>query len=104
MSRKQEIEKLIEKYDSLAQTNFDKYQESGESRYLSAHEKNDDLAHFLRLARDAEENHRLMIDYKCHITEWGARAQQAKEPEEMAKLLKDIAALAVLYGFIRRED
>ncbi len=45
-----ELEKKIERYEKLADKNYDIYQQTGESRYLSTYEKYNELADVYRMA------------------------------------------------------
>ena len=102
------LDELIQKYEKTAEKQFQNYQETGLRRYEKAYEDAQDLADTLRMARDAAEDHQKMLNYQSTISIWGSRAQSIKypenDPEGAEQLIKDVAAMARVYGLLKREE
>lgn len=102
MNNKETIEKLIEKNQKISDRNYMNYQQSGESRYLRAHEKAEDIIDVCRLALGASDDHQMVGALKSYISAWGSDAvsllHQGGPDSEVASLLKNIRDVALIYG------
>lgn len=102
------LDELIQKYEKTAEKQFRNYQETGLRRYEKAYEDAQDLADTLRMAKNASADHQKMLNYQSTIAIWGSRAQSIKypenDPEGAEQLIKDVAAMARVYGLLKREE
>ena len=101
---KNELEKLIAKYDQQADKAYQDYQATGLTRYDTARRKAEDLADALRMALTAEDDHNRLIALRCAVSEWAGTIQRLKSIPEKGKsvetnlLLKAILSTARMHG------
>ena len=98
MIPKKRLLELVDNYDRLYQKNFDCYQQSGESRYLTNAERYQDMAEAFQMAADAEEDYSKKAHYASMLTNFAARADVAirdNAPGEMKTILQDLVDSAV---------
>lgn len=105
---KQEIEKLVDRYDAKAEKAFRTYQETGIQRYEREQHNAEDLADALRIAMNAQEDHDKLINLRAQLVWWASEAEQLlKGPREapVESLLRDLIAFAgVTAGFKKQEE
>ncbi len=77
MLEKQDLLKLVEKYEALHIKNYDNYQQCGEPRYLRNSERYEDMAQAFRMAADAEEDYSKKVHYGTLITYFAQEAARA---------------------------
>ena len=97
MLEKKELLKLADKYEALHQKNFDNFQETGDRKYLRAHERYEDMADAFRMAANAEEDYNLKTHYGCMITNFAISAAEAirtSDTEKMKAVLQDLVETA----------
>lgn len=104
--KREELEKLADRYQAKADRAFMSYQETGMARYDREHRNNEDLADALRMAaRSADDAHRL-TDLRVTLATLGAEAQKLgsiKDYPEVDKFLKKVVDSAVIRDLIRKE-
>lgn len=108
--KKEELEKLAEKYQAKADADYQNYQETGMTRYGTAYRKNEDMADAFRMAAAAADEHHSYIAMKGQMANFAWRAKMASTAEteekqdELAKaIVRDLVSYGVLQGLIRRE-
>ena len=101
---KDKLDVLIEKYQKKADEQFQNYQETGMRRYEKAYEDAQDLADTLTMARNASDDHAQLMSLRSHVVFLATKARQIENPGEAEGLLKEILAVARLYGLIQREE
>ena len=93
MLEKQDLLKLVEKYEALHIKNFDNYQQCGEQKYLRASERYEDMAQAFRMAADADDDHNKKVHYGILIGDFAKDAAEALRngnPETMKGVLRYI--------------
>ena len=102
---KQEIEKLLAKYQRQSELNFQHYQETGARRYQAAYEQAEDIVDVCRMALTAADDHEDANEYKAYICEWASEAIklmsdgiQLTGQQRVEQLLKNIAAVGRMHG------
>ena len=104
--KREELEKLADRYQAKADRAFMSYHETGIARYDREHRNNEDLADALRMAaRCADDAHRL-ADLRVTLADLGAEAKRLgsfKDYPEVDKFLKKVVESAVIRDLIRRE-
>lgn len=105
---KQDINKLIEKQQKISDRNFYNYQESGERRYLRAHERAEDLIDLAQRALKAADEHQELGSMRSYISGWSTRAisilhagNNDEKQDEINELLKEIRSIGLMYGLTR---
>ena len=97
-----ELEKLIAKYQQLADAAEQAYQETGVQRYYTTHCTNQDLADALRMALSAKEEHETLHDMKMMLSNFASRGAAATSPfrsgDEQVKLALALAREIAEYG------
>jgi hypothetical protein len=107
--KKEELEKLAEKYQAKADTDYQNYQETGMTKYGTAYRKNEDMADAFRMAANAADEHHAYIAMKAQMATFAQRAHELKYADDEHKedqtkaLLRDIVAYGVMHGFVRRD-
>ena len=104
---KTELEQLAYKYQVKADKAYRNYQETGITRYSTAHRDNEDLADALRMAADAADEHQAYFSMQAQMMNFAAKAQHllyappddAKEAET-DRLLKNLVSYGKLQGLI----
>ena len=97
MLKQKELYNLADKNEALYQKNFDKYQETGEPRYLSNANRYQDMADAFRMAANAEEDYSKKTHYASMISNFATRADVAirtNAPEKMKTILQDLVDTA----------
>lgn len=61
--------KKIESLDRIAAKAMDTYQQTGEQRYLTKSQSNEELADWLRQALNANEEHRELYDWRWIVAD-----------------------------------
>lgn len=106
---REELIKLADKYQSKADANFQRYQETGISRYGSSCRRDENIAEALRAAADAADEHQAYISMKAQMADFAWRAQTIlhaanNERETLVQsLVHDIASYGQLTNLIRRD-
>lgn len=101
--KREELEKLAEKYQQKADKAFQNYQETGMTRYDREHRTNEDLAEALRMAARAADDSSRLVDLRVTLAELGSRAATELNfgtDETRKGVLRDIAASARIRGLI----
>lgn len=94
---------------ALADKAYKNYQETGITRYSRDYRNNEDLAAALRMAANAEENHRNLVSLRVDISRVASSAADAERAAEDLKLsrmtavIKELLAVARLHGLIGDE-
>lgn len=106
MIKKEELIKLIDKYDRQAEKAYMNYQETGIPRYDRERRNAEDLADALRVALGAADEHTAYINLKGEVIRLATRADRMTQEEikaqELFSLLKDLISLAVMSCSYRR--
>lgn len=101
MIKKEELIKLIDKYDRQAEKAYMNYQETGTPRYDRERRNAEDLADALRVALSAADEHTAYISLKGDVLRLAAAAESGKAPGAVLADLVSVAALSC--GYMRRE-
>ena len=100
---KKELIALADKHQEKAEKAYKNYQETGITRYSRDYRNNEDLAAALRMAANAEENHRSLVSLRVDISRVASSAADAERAAEDLKLsrmtavIKELLAVARLY-------
>ena len=103
---KDAIEKLIDQQQRISDRNYMNYQQTGEGRYLRAHERAEDLIDIARIALNAHDDHTKMINYRCELGQLGSEACEVlhhgvqADLEGAENVLRNLRAVAVGSGII----
>lgn len=106
---REELMKLADKYQSKADADFWKYQETGISRYGSSYRRNGDIAEALMMAANAADEHHAYIFMKVQMADFAQKAQNAlhaadTEREALTRsLVHDIVSYGRLMNFIKKD-
>ena len=106
---KKELIALADKHQEKAEKAYNNYQETGITRYSRDYRNNEDLAAALRMAANAEENHRSLVSLRVDISRVASSAADAERAAEDLKLsrmtavIKELLAVARLHGLIGDE-
>jgi len=108
---KEEMEKLIEKYQKRADEAAANYQDTGYSRYYNTKNRNEDMVDSLRMAIDARDEHQELVSLRAKVAEYARKAAEAtgrftsnaERAELSMKLAKDLAEYGRLNGYIEKE-
>ena len=101
------IQKIIEQQEKISERNFRYYQESGESRYMRAHEKAEDLLDICRTALSVADIKEQNIILKANFTEVASKAISLDHDnrwldqanlDEIGHLVKDLASMGRVMG------
>ena len=101
------IQKIIEQQEKISERNFRYYQESGESRYMRAHEKAEDLLDICRTALSVADIKEQNVILKANFTEVASMAIRLDHDsrwldqanlDEIGHLVKDLAAMGRVMG------
>lgn len=105
--KKEELEKLAEKYQAKADADYQNYQETGMTRYGTAYRKNEDMADALRMAAAAADNHAALLSIRSTMSNFAWRAKMIsietddeKKSELTYTLIRDLAAYGRMMGLI----
>ena len=109
--KKEDLERMADRYQAKADRAYQNYQETGMSRYDREQRNYDDLAMALRVAASATEDHNRLISMRCDVAAIGAKAQDllsaplydAYQDGRIRVFLGDVVAVASTYGLIRRK-
>lgn len=91
---------LAERYDEKAGRAYMRYQETGIQRHHREYENSEELADALRIAANAEHDHRSLVCLRGDIANLATAARNG-DPEQVAK---NVIALAEMHGLIRKEQ
>lgn len=108
MNREQ-IEKLVERYQAKADRAYRNYQETGITRYDTAYRNNDDLATALRMAARSADDANELAALRVTLSDlaYSAKKIYATPEAEIAEAAKRLADSAITEAKIRgliRED
>lgn len=108
MIDKQELEKLIERYDRKAETAFRNYQETGMGRYDTERRNAENMAEDMRAAYNAADEHTELILLRTQALWWAGQAdgllRQKDLPAAVESLLRDIVAYAELVCHYKKRE
>lgn len=109
MLKKQELERMAERYQLKADRAYANYQETGAARYDRENKNNEDLADALRMAAAAAEDHERLVALRAEVVSIASRADKAvtgtASAEEKDGILKSIVSdAAVMCGYKRIEQ
>ena len=105
---KEELIALADKHQEKADKAYKNYQETGITRYSRDYRNSEDLA-ALRMAANAEEDHRSLTSLRVDISRVASSAAAAERAAEDLKLsrmtavIKELLAVARLHGLIGDE-
>lgn len=103
---KEELIALADKHQEKADKAYKNYQETGITRYSRDYRNSEDLAAALRMAANAEEDHRSLTSLRVDISRVASSAAAAERAAEDLKLsrmtavIKELLAVARLHGLI----
>ena len=106
---KKALMKRLEQYEAKAKKAEFRYQNTGESRYLSERERYEDVADGLRLALFAADEHNELVDLRTDFAKYGCQAQEIVTrrnatgeagTDDLWKLAAELSACARLHGLI----
>lgn len=106
---KEELIALADKHQEKADKAYKNYQETGITRYSRDYWNSEDLAAALRMAANAEEDHRSLTSLRVDISRVASSAAAAERAAEDLKLsrmtavIKELLAVARLHGLIGDE-
>lgn len=104
---KAEIEKLIEQQEKISERNYMAYQETGESRYMRAHEKAEDLLDIARTALSVADIREQNLIIKSNFMDAATKAilldhdnrwLDQSNLDEVGHLVKDLATMGRMMG------
>ena len=105
--KKEELEKLAEKYQAKADADYQNYQETGMTRYGTAYRKNEDMADAFRMAAAAADDHAALLSMRATVSNFAWRAKmifvetdEEKKNEMTYTLIRDLAAYGRMMGLI----
>ena len=99
MTDKNELQKLIERYDAIADRAYYNYQETGTARYDREYRKAQTLADALRVALNAADDHRELVNLRVMLSDLAGKAQKARSSEDdeaKDSALREVVAAAKL--------
>ena len=106
---KEELIDLADKHQEKADKAYTNYQETGITRYSRDYRNSEDLAAALRMAANAEEDHRSLTSLRVDISRVASSAAATERAAEDLKLsrmtavIKELLAVARLHGLIGDE-
>lgn len=101
------IEKIIDQQTKISDRNYMNFQETGESRYMRAHEKAEGLIEICRMALSVVDIKEQNIILKANFTEVASMAIRLDHDsrwldqanlDEIGHLVKDLAAMGRVMG------
>ena len=104
--KREDLEKLAERYQAKADKAFMNYQETGAARYDREHRNNEDLADALRMAARSADDAHALTDLKVTLSELGDKARRLgsfKDYPEVDAFLREVISAARIRGLIRGE-
>lgn len=90
---------LAERYDNKSSKAYMSYQETGTQRYYREYENAEEMANVLRMAANAEQDHRALVFLRSEIANLAVTAKNG----DTEQLAKNVIAIAEMYGLIRKE-
>lgn len=103
--KRDDIEKYIEKKQTVSDRNYMNYQATGTQRYLREHERAEDEIEIARQALSAADDHTKALEYKCELVEMAAKAEWALRDgtqQEYEKALKEMISIGKIAGYMSR--
>ncbi len=100
MLEKQDLLKLVGKYEVLHLKNFDNYQQCGEPRYLRASERYEDMAQAFQMAADAYDTKQKYYSLSAFVSQYAAEGDKAlyhNDAEGMKEALQNIVSVAEMH-------
>ena len=97
MLEKNDLLKLVEKYEALHIKNYDNYQECGERKYLRASERYEDMAQAFQMAADAYDTKQTLNSLSSFVAQYAAEGDKAiyhNDDEGVKSALKNIISIA----------
>lgn len=104
MIKKEELVKLIDKYDRQAEKAYMNYQETGTQRYDRERRNAEDLADALRVALGAADEHTAYINLRTNVAILASKVERLRDTiaaspsenvlDEVGAILGDIVAIA----------
>ena len=109
--KKEDLERMADRYQAKADRAYQNYQETGISRYDREQRNYDDLAMALRVAASATDDHNRLISMRCDLATLAAKAKDLLAGDQLshefvagaASLLENLVATASTYGLVRRD-
>ena len=101
--KKEDIQKMADRYQAKADKAFNNYQETGIQRYQAEWLRNEDLSDALRLAANAAEEHNDLICLRGDLADLANKAAKLGKDygyQESDALIEDILARARYRGLI----
>lgn len=106
---KEELVLLAQKHQIKADREFQNYQETGITRFYTAHKKHEDMADAFRMAANASEEHHAYIAMRAQLSDFAHKAKVLKytaadqRETRTDALLREIVSYGVLHGFIKQD-